>query len=223
MPEHIRAKIRASKAGKGNGRSGTTHSQETKIKISVSQKGKPRSHTNGMKGKVLSVQQREEMSRRMKHQYASGQRIHHMLGKTFSQESRKKMSESHKGQHVSDETRKKLSEIRKGENSHFWKGGISQANRTERMNFMRTLEYKSWRKAVFERDEYTCQMCFVVGGILNADHIKPYSLFPELRLDIDNGRTLCAPCHRTTDSYAGRCKKLTLNCFVEETILDKSQ
>ena len=28
-----------------------------------------------------------------------------------------------------------------------------------------------------------------------------FSLFPELRLAIDNGRVLCVPCHKKTYSY----------------------
>ncbi|WP_248579895.1 HNH endonuclease signature motif containing protein [Nocardioides sp. InS609-2] len=31
---------------------------------------------------------------------------------------------------------------------------------------------------------------------LQADHIKPASLYPELALDIDNMQTLCGPCNR---------------------------
>jgi hypothetical protein len=60
-----------------------------------------------------------------------------------------------------------------------------------------SLEYKKWRIAVFERDNYSCTHCGDdKGGNLNADHIKPFSLFPELRLDVNNGRTLCGECHK---------------------------
>jgi len=60
---------------------------------------------------------------------------------------------------------------------------------------------REWRIAVFERDNYTCQLCGVRGGRLQADHIKPFKAFPELRHDLSNGRTLCVPCHKTTPTY----------------------
>ncbi len=71
----------------------------------------------------------------------------------------------------------------------------------------KTKEYKSWREKVFERDNYTCQFCGQKGGKLNADHIKPFAYFPELRFDVDNGRTLCKECHKLTDTYGWRAKQ----------------
>lgn len=65
-----------------------------------------------------------------------------------------------------------------------------------------SIEYKLWRQAIFDRDGYACVWCGDnQGGNLEADHIKPFSMFPELRFALDNGRTLCKPCHRKTDTY----------------------
>lgn len=77
----------------------------------------------------------------------------------------------------------------RGEKHPGWKGGLRRS--------LGTFEYKQWRISVFKRDGYMCVDCGKVGGYLEADHIKPWSLFPELRFDINNGRTLCRSCHRT--------------------------
>lgn len=117
-----------------------------------------------------------------------------------------------KGKKLSREHKEKLKGKRPNasrEKNHNWKGGITEIN-----NFIRTsLEYKLWRTSVFERDNYTCiwcgAHCHEGNGktvVLHADHIKPFASFPELRFAIDNGRTLCAPCHMTTDTW-GRPNK----------------
>jgi len=82
----------------------------------------------------------------------------------------------------------------RGENHPNWKGGVTPLN----LQIRHSLEYKNWRRKVFERDDYTCQWCGTRGGYIEADHIKPFALFPELRFELTNGRTLCRPCHNTT-------------------------
>ena len=52
-----------------------------------------------------------------------------------------------------------------------WKGGVTKENEKQR----KSIEYKLWRKAVYERDNYTCVICGCnESGKLNADHIKTF-------------------------------------------------
>jgi len=51
------------------------------------------------------------------------------------------------------------------------------------------------QKAVFERDDYTCQSCGNRGVDLQVDHIQSWADYVELRFSMDNCRTLCARCH----------------------------
>lgn len=84
-----------------------------------------------------------------------------------------------------------LSERMRGEGNHFWKGGINGENDTLRHR----REYKDWRIAVFERDDYTCQCCGIRGGKLNAHHINSFADHPDLRYNVNNGITMCVNCH----------------------------
>lgn len=63
-----------------------------------------------------------------------------------------------------------------------------------------SLEYIHWRESVLIRDGYKCVWCGSTEN-LEADHIKPKSVFPDLMYEVGNGRTLCNPCHRKTDTY----------------------
>jgi hypothetical protein len=106
------------------------------------------------------------------------------------------------GRLLSEATRKKMSaSARKGEASNFWKGGATEENKRLRMSS----EFRRWREAVFARDDWTCRECGTRGGRLHPHHIKRFSEFPELRFDVDNGITLCVPCHKETPNY-GRKK-----------------
>ena len=135
------------------------------------------------------------------------------LGRKHSKEWRDKVANKQKGKHISKKMKEHLSKIAKMQNrKEFlrkirpertnWKGGITPINDRIR----KSTEYKLWRISVFTRDNFTCIWCGVRSGqgktiVLNADHIKPFALFPELRFAIDNGRTLCIDCHRKTDTW----------------------
>ena len=87
-----------------------------------------------------------------------------------------------------------------GENAFRWLGGLTNKNKLLRCS----ARWREWRKAVFERDNYTCVWCGTRKVELHPDHIKPFSLFPELRFVISNGRTLCRKCHLKTDTWGNK-------------------
>lgn len=79
---------------------------------------------------------------------------------------------------------------------------------TDEISLLRvTLEYKEWRRSVYRRDSYTCQNCGDDKSGLEAHHIKKFSDYPESRLDVNNGLTLCRKCHKKTDNYGSKKTK----------------
>lgn len=53
---------------------------------------------------------------------------------------------------------------------------------------------KRWREAVLARDGHRCRRCGGAGN-LHAHHVQSWKDFPQLRLVVSNGVTLCAGCH----------------------------
>ena len=59
-------------------------------------------------------------------------------------------------------------------------------------------EWKEWRKYIFVRDKYVCQECGCIGGRLEPHHILPLRIDIKKVYDVNNGITLCRPCHQKT-------------------------
>lgn len=78
-----------------------------------------------------------------------------------------------------------------GDKNPHWKGGITPESQT----FYSSIEWDVLRKAVYKRDNWTCQECGNTHCMVHAHHVVPLSEDWDLRLNIDNCITLCVHCH----------------------------
>lgn len=165
------------------------------------------------------------------------------LGRKCSEEKKIKISLSNKGKHFHkclETTRKKISESHKGEKNPMfnkkgknnplfgtkrpqatlkkcsktffkkgfipWNKGLKTGIRppnykggitSEEKKFKDSFLFREWRFKIFKRDNFTCQKCKdCSGGNLEAHHIKNFMEQIELRVSLDNGITLCKNCHK---------------------------
>ena len=87
-------------------------------------------------------------------------------------------------------SRIKMSIAKKGDKSFYVVGD-------NRYYPVRGGSHRTWAKAVKIRDNYTCRLCnsALQSNKLHAHHIKTYLDYPDLRDDVNNGITVCIPCH----------------------------
>ena len=114
------------------------------------------------------------------------------MGKKPTTVTRLRMSEAQKIAQNRPEVKERRSAEQKGPKNWNWKGGISGANRLERLSY----KFREWRAAVFQRDDWTCQDCGLRGSFLHPHHIFAFAKFTKLRFEVNNGTTLCVNCHR---------------------------
>lgn len=110
-------------------------------------------------------------------------------GKDFFRSKSHINNKNGKGQYCS--TKCAYSNKKRGKLSANWKGG----RLTENEKIRKSLEYKEWIKKILIRDNYICQICGVKNVPFHIHHVKEFSKYPDLRLEITNGITLCIPCH----------------------------
>jgi len=133
------------------------------------------------------------------------------MGIPCRENTKNKISMANKGRKHTEEARAaQRANTPRGPKHWNWQGGVSRLTDAIR----KSPEYKMWRRLVYVRDDFTCVQCRHTG-YLNADHIVPFStLIKENNInnikdavnckklwDINNGRTLCVPCHRKTETY----------------------
>lgn len=64
--------------------------------------------------------------------------------------------------------------------------------------FLLSREWRAIRYRALEKHGARCQACgrtASYGIVINVDHIKPRTKYPELALDIENLQVLCSPCN----------------------------
>ena len=66
----------------------------------------------------------------------------------------------------------------------------------EREQERKYLEYYEWRRQVYRRDNWTCQVTRIKSGDIVAHHLESYATNKDLRTDINNGIVLSEKIHK---------------------------
>lgn len=153
----------------------------------------------------------------------AGIKISEIRRKTFkergylnSEETKRRIGEAFKGKKLTIEHKNKIAEGSK----RFW----DNKGRKGKTRFLHTAghrEYVNWRKQVFERNDYRCLDCGIKSGegvkvYLEAHHIYSWANYLRLRYVLENGQTLCKPCHTKRTKFE-KTGKITIN-FIPDLV-----
>jgi hypothetical protein len=139
--------------------------------------------SNSKKGIKLSIIHRTKIANGLKRAFEEGRRTSNLppipwnKGKELNKEIRNKISTT-------------LKEYYKTHKPVNFKGKPTNIKITN--NFL----YKEFRKLIFKKHNYTCQLCGQIGGYIHLHHIRPKAKYPELLLVKENVTVLCKDCHR---------------------------
>lgn len=91
-----------------------------------------------------------------------------------------------------------------GTNHHNYNPNKTDEERLKKRYILGKHTLDGFRNKVYERDNYTCQVCNQIGGKLNAHHLDGWNWAVDKRFDTDNGVTLCESCHNEFHNIYGK-------------------
>lgn len=91
-----------------------------------------------------------------------------------------------------------------GAKSHLFNPSLTKEDRLPRRNLV---EVREWRKSIWDRDNYTCDLCGDRGGSIVAHHLNCWASYKDQRYNVNNGVTLCKSCHHSFHMSLGGPRK----------------
>ncbi len=99
--------------------------------------------------------------------------------------------------------RKCFHKRQRGKNHPNWDKSISKEERKIAINRGHSPKLRTWRKRIFRRDNYTCQISSKQGEKICAHHIFNWRDNQNKRFDLDNGITLSKDLHKLFHAIYG--------------------
>jgi len=169
---------------------GHVHSDETKRKIGIAVKGE--------KNPIYGIPRSEETKRKISE--ANKGNIGYWTGKKMSEDAKNKMRLHSIGKTHSEEVRRKISLALKGCENGNWQGGKSFEPYTIQFN-------KELKELIRQRDGYKCQLC----GMPECENMRKLSIhhidYNKKNCLPSNLISLCIKCHLKTNTKREYWKK----------------